>query len=62
MADTRGAEGSVTGVDQGRKHGEDGSKTAYLVTAREEDYYHATNTEASKNVSAILPIEISVGF
>jgi hypothetical protein len=33
-----------------------------LVTAHEEDYYHATNTEASENISAILPIEILVGF
>ena len=52
----------MTGVDRGRKHGEGGSKTAHLVTACEEDYYHATNTEALENVSAILPIEISVGF
>ena len=62
MANARGAEGSVTRIDWGCKNGEGGSKIAHLVTAREEDYYHATNTEASKNVSAILPIEISVGF
>jgi hypothetical protein len=62
MADARGAEGSVTGVDRGRKHGEGGSKTTHLMTACEEDYYHATNTKASENVTAILPIENSVGF
>jgi hypothetical protein len=54
MADARGVEGSVTGVDQGCKHGEGDSKTAYLVTAREEEHDHATITEASENVSAIV--------
>jgi hypothetical protein len=62
MADARGAEGSMTRVDQGHRHGEGGNKTVHLVTAHEEDYYHATNTEASENISAILPIEILVGF
>ena len=62
MADARGAEGFATRVDWNRKHGEGSSKTAYLVTVREEDYYYTTNIEASKNVSAILPIEISIGF
>jgi hypothetical protein len=56
MADARGAEGSVIGVDQGCKHGEGGSKTVHLVTAREEEHDHATITEASENVSAILLI------
>jgi hypothetical protein len=56
MADARGAEESVTRVDHGRKYGEGGSKTAHLVTAREEEHDHATITEASKNVSAILLI------
>ena len=62
MVDARGAEESMTWENWGRKHGEGSSKTAYLVTAREEDYYHATNTKASENVSAILPIEILIGF
>jgi hypothetical protein len=56
MANTRGAEGPVTGVDQGCKHGEGGSKTAHLVTACEEEHDHTTNTEASENVSAFLLI------
>jgi hypothetical protein len=54
MADVRGAEGSVIGVDQGCKHGEGGSKTAHIVTAHEEERVHATITEALENVSAIL--------
>jgi hypothetical protein len=56
MADVRGVEGFVTRVDQGRKHGKGGSKTTHLVTAREEEHDHATITEASENVSAILLI------
>jgi hypothetical protein len=56
MANARGAEGSVVGIDQGRKHGEGGSKIAHLVTAREEEHDHATIAEALKNVSAILLI------
>ena len=62
MADARGAEGSVIGIDRGHKHGKGCNKIAFLVTTHKEDYYHTTNIEASKNVSAILPIEISVGF
>ena len=62
MADARDVEGSVTGVDWGHKHGAGGSKSVPLVTANEEDYYHATNIKASENISAILSIEISIGF
>jgi hypothetical protein len=56
MADTRGVEGSMTGIDQGRKHGEGGSKTVHMVTAHKEERDHAAITEASENVSAILLI------
>jgi hypothetical protein len=56
MADARGVEGSVTGIDQGRKHGEGSSKTAHLMIAREEEHDHATITKALENVSAILLI------
>ena len=62
MTDARGVEGSTTGVDRGHKHGEGGNKTMHLVTVREEDYYHATNTKASENVSAILPLKSQLGF
>jgi hypothetical protein len=54
MADARGAEGSMTGGDQGHKYGEGGSKTPHVVTAREEERDPATNTEAIENISAIL--------
>jgi hypothetical protein len=56
MADARDAEGSVTGIDQGRKHGEGGSKTTHMVTVREEEIDHATITEVSVNVSAIYSL------
>ena len=56
MADARDAEESMTGIDQGHKHGKGGSKTTLVVTTCKEEYDRATITEASKNVSAILLI------
>jgi hypothetical protein len=34
VVDERGVEGSVTGEDQARKHGNDGNKAAHVVTAQ----------------------------
>ena len=46
----------MTGIDQGRKHGEGGSKIEHLVTVHKEKHDHATITEALEIVNAILLI------
>jgi hypothetical protein len=58
MADGKDAEGTVTGEDQARKHGDSSNRNALVMTAREEEQDHATVTEASMDVSAILPFAL----
>jgi hypothetical protein len=73
VVDERGVEGSVTGEDQARKHGNDGNKAAHVVTAQGRTWSHNHHRSirgckchltlcASVVLITQLLFDISVGF